>query len=228
MADKNRKKLLKETFDVRVGRYKKQDGTYSKVIYIDPTTSEDTFKYKDTIKNKYGAIWNKNLKTWCWFIGDGQQERIMQTRVKQCIEFLTSVEENDNGERRKPIELIDELIDSLNDADLPDVAQNSTVDIKNKLEGFKQELIRCMSAEEFKAKMSPIIKFQRAQGHQFSFMNALLIWLQNPKATMVKSKTNWFRANREIIQGSKGILLKKPTGRRIQLSDIPKFRNSGV
>lgn len=219
------KKLLKETYDIRVGRYKKQDGSYTKVIYIDPTTSQDTYPYKDEIRNKFGAVWSKNLKTWCWFCSDGQQERVVQTKVKPCVEFLTNVEQNDNGERRKVENIIDSIIDQLSNAEnLPDVAQNSTVDIKNKLEGFKQELVQCMSDEDFKKKLEPIIKFQRAQGHQYSFMNSLLIMIQCPSATMVKSKTNWLKVNRNVLQNAKGILLKKPSGQREKLS--PKHKQA--
>lgn len=50
------KKMLYEIFDIKSGKMKKKDGTTTDIIYIDPKTSENTYQYKDKIKNDFGAL----------------------------------------------------------------------------------------------------------------------------------------------------------------------------
>ncbi|MDE6285316.1 MAG: hypothetical protein K2M17_06175, partial [Bacilli bacterium] len=94
-------------------------------------------------------------------------------------------------------------------------------EIKTRLEDFKRELMSIVSDEEFKQKMLPIIKFRQAQGHQYSFTNAILVYIQDPKATMVKSRTNWSKLNRIVVDTSHPIALWVPVGGR-PLTDLQK------
>ena len=48
------KRILKEAFNLKNANYKSKDGNEYKIAYIDPTTSENTFAFKDAIK-KFGA-----------------------------------------------------------------------------------------------------------------------------------------------------------------------------
>ena len=83
--------------------------------------------------------------------------------------------------------------------------------LKSKLATFKEELVNAMTNEEFLAKLEPIIKFRNAQGHQLSFLNALLIYVQNPKARLVKARTTWMNVyNRDVKPGAKALAVWVP------------------
>lgn len=204
------KELLTEIFNIKNGRFRKKDGTEVPIAYIDPTSSETTYPYKDEIK-KYGAVWLNSLKTWGWFTNGN--EDVYQTKIKPCLEYLTSVEQNPDNESRDVVAMIDKLINEIDNGNVVSGSEAFNVeDVKRRLETFKRELMNVMSNEEFKAKMLPIIKFRQAQGHQFSLLNAILILIQDRKATLVKSKSNWAKMNRMVKLGAKAIALWVPIG----------------
>lgn len=205
--------LITETFNLKNGKFKKKDGSEVPVVYIDPSTSENTYKYKDEIK-KYGATWLTTLKTWGWFIGNNNPQAVFDKYIKPCLEYLTKVEQNPNNEERNVIAIIDKLLSELG-SNRVEVMTNVVFDkeaVKNRLESFKQELVNIMSNEEFKAKMLPIIKFRQAQGHQYSLTNAILIYIQDPRATLVKSKRNWEAMNRLVKPNAPALALWVPIG----------------
>lgn len=197
--------LIKESFNIKNGNFKKKDGTITKIAYIDPTTSTNTYPYKDIIKNQFNGFWLSNLKTWGWFLGQNP-EKVYRDKIKPCLEWLDS----QINDKRNIIELIDKLISEVSNGNI----DNSIVDansIKEKLKQFKQDLINAVSSEEFKRLILPVINFKRAQGHRFSFGNSILIILQDPKATLVKSKRNWLKFNREVNDNAPAIWLWIPT-----------------
>ena len=197
--------LIKESFNIKNGNFKKKDGTLTKIAYIDPTTSTNTYPYKDIIKNQFNGFWLSNLKTWGWFLGQNP-EKVYRDKIKPCLEWLDS----QINDKRNIIELIDKLISEVSNGNI----DNSIVDansIKEKLKQFKQDLINAVSSEEFKRLILPVINFKRAQGHRFSFGNSILIILQDPKATLVKSKRNWLKFNREVNDNAPAIWLWIPT-----------------
>ena len=57
------KRILKEAFNLKNANYKSKDGNEHKIAYIDPTTSENTFAFKDAIK-KFGAKFFSSIKAW--------------------------------------------------------------------------------------------------------------------------------------------------------------------
>ena len=209
-----KKELLTEIYNIKNGFFKKKDGTYSKIMYIDPKTSENTYNIKDELKN-FDAKFLPNIdgdptkRAWGWYLGQNPQW-VMDNKIKPCLDYLLSIEKNPNNEERNVIAIIDKLLAELKANPViqepnPSVPNESvevnTTGITDKLEQFKRELIDCVSSEEFKVKMEPIIKFRNARGHSFSFTNILLFYIQNPKVTMVKSKGNWEAANRTIKPG---------------------------
>ena len=204
--------MIEEIFNIKNGSFRGKDGKEKKIAYIDPTTSESTFAYREEIK-KYGAKWDNYKKTWYWFLNDNPQE-VYNTQIKPCLEFLMSVEKNDTGEERDVIKIIDKLIAELGNVpeNLGDteIVATSAKEVKMNLEAFKRELINAVSAEEFKKMMEPIIKFKRAQGRSYSLLNAILIYCQRPNAKMVKSKSNWEDVNRGIKPGAKPIWIWNP------------------
>ena len=195
--------LLTESFNIKNGKFKKKDGTIVKIAYIDPETSTTkTYKYKDTIKNKFGGFFFNNLQTWGWFLNNNP-EAVYQTKIRPCLEWLDSQINDD----RDIIGMIDKLI--------REVSTNPTCtnkeEIQSKLLRFKEELIKTVSDEEFKQMISPIIKFKQAQGHQFSLLNAILVYVQDPEASLVKSRTNWRNFNKEVVDDARPIWLWIPT-----------------
>ena len=216
-------KLL-ETYNITVTKIKKQDGTLSNYAYIDPKKStDDTFNIKDGIKN-YGASWNKFNKVWGWYLSSdpAKLQTQLQTMVYPAIEYLNSQETTPEGEDPRTADQMKAEFDQLlkqidqvertpivNDEGAQPIMDEKT--LKTKLEGFKQELINSMSNEEFIQKLEPIIKFRQAQGHQLSFLNALLIWIQNPNAKLVKAKGTWEKIyNKQVKPGAKALAVWLP------------------
>lgn len=214
--------ILNEDYNIKTGIYNGK-----KIIYIDPETSENTYPVKDVIKRRFGATWIKGgLNAWGWYAGKTPQSLRKQydTMVKPCLEYLMSIEKHGNNDGDEPsaprdvIAACDELLAQIESEDWSDIEMMTNVEsmskdeVKNKLEGFKMELIRKMGTPEFKAMLEPIIKFRRAAGYQFSFLNSIRVLIQDPKAKMVKSKTNWRALNRRIGPGARGIVLFRPHG----------------
>ena len=84
-------------------------------------------------------------------------------------------------------------------------------DVKIKLEEFKKDLINSISSEEFKEKMrNRIFAKTESLGHEFSFKNKILIALQDPEATYVKSGHGWAIWNRYPAKNAPRIWLWVP------------------
>lgn len=210
--------MINEAFNIKNKRMTAQDGHKYDIAYIDPATSENTYQYKDEIK-KYGARYFSDLKAWGWYLG--QDPKGVYTKyIKPCLEYLVSVEDNGQGERKNGvIDIIDELLAELSSGNIEQGKTASVKNLKNELQQFKSDLLNCVNSEDFKKKIEPIIKFQQAQGHSFSFKNAILIMFQDPKATMVKSKSLWFKMNREVVDTSHPIILFRPDSDRKTTKD---------
>ena len=208
--------MIEEIFNIKNGTFRGKNGQNIKIAYIDPTTSESTFEYKDEIK-KYGARWDNYKKTWYWFLNDNPKE-VYERQIKPCLEFLLSVEKNETGEERNVINIIDKLlkefdtkVDASNSGN-NEIVASSAKEVKLRLEDFKQELVNAVSDEEFKKLMEPIIKFKRAQGRSYSLLNAILLICQNPNIKMVKSKSNWEAVNRGIKPDARPLWIWIPIG----------------
>ena len=190
--------ILTEAFNLSKGKFAAKDGKTYNVIMIDPATSESTFPFKDEIK-KFGAVWLKAAKTWGWFLNDNERDTdVYENKIKPCLTYLLSVEDSGaNTRAHKECQIIDELIGKLS-VNIESSSIPSANEVKAKLKAFKEELVNCYDDEEFKAKIEPLIKFNQALGHAYSFRNVILIYVQDPKATMVKSRTRWAALNRRI------------------------------
>ena len=201
---------LNESFEVRAGQFTSKEGKVSKIAYIVSTDGEQLYNYTNIVK-KYGAKWLPTLKLWGWFISDKNQF-IIDSQIKPCIQELNNVKqsegngnENGNGneEGNDIIKIIENLQEMLSNTDMIDELDAVKIDtkiIESNLEKFKLDLLNSLSAEEFKEKLEPIIKFRRANGPVFSFFNTLLIYMQMPTATMVKKKSLWLQYNKVIKQ----------------------------
>lgn len=222
------KKILNEEINYKVE--KNINGT--PIAYIDPLTSENIYPFKDIIK-KYGAKWDTRFKRWYWLLSNNNNEsqNILNKFVNPCIDELTSLETPKNNVRRKSRDIkeqIEKVVNELNkiiNAPSNDEGGNeeSISEIKNKVASFKEKIVKITSSEEFKAVMGPIIKFKQAFGHQYSFSNLLLIYLQDKKATMVKPKSKWIKLNRYVIRDAPSIALYTPIGLESYSAEEKKY-----
>lgn len=204
--------------------YTTSKGNTIPLIYIDPNSTDKTFDVKDALKNKFGASFIKlnGLSTWGWYAGK-DPEKVIREKVQPCIEYLRNVEKKPNPNAQPIITLIDTFLEALKHTDTMDGMDYNMGDkLKDKVQSFKLDLINCMSSAEFKKRIEPIIKFKRGMGHQYSFINCILIILQNPQATMVKSKSNWEAANKSIKPDATPIYLWRPNGAKASLSKAEK------
>lgn len=215
-----KKRLLTEEFHIKKGIMQTKYGQ-TPIAYIDPTVSENTYQYKDIIKKTYGGSWFNNLRTWGWFLGKNSTD-IINSRIIPCVKFLMSKEKNNNGEPRDVNAAIDELLKILNSntVTVPQINNGSLPTIMNEKEiearvaQLKDELVNITNSEEFEKKFGNIIKFRNAQGGGFSIINSILIWIQDPKATLVKAEKRWEQvANKRVKkEGAIAIALWCPFG----------------
>lgn len=214
---------LFETYNISIKKIRKKDGTMANYAYIDPEKSTDsTMDIKDDLKN-FQARWNGVDKVWGWFLSSDatKLKTQLETIVYPAIEFLNSKETpGENGPRTAEDmksefnEVLKAIDDALNapyevPADSRPLIDEKT--LKDKLKAFKEELVTAMSNEEFLEKLEPIIKFRNANGHELSFGNALLIWLQDKEAKLVKSRSTWMKLyHRTVKDGAPALFVSVP------------------
>ena len=210
------KKILNEAFKVS----KKYDLKGNPIAYIDPNLPEntETFKYKDIFK-KHGAKWDSNGKFWFWYIGKTEDQwrnvykRFIEPALKE-VHGLEGASEDDS--KASLIASLDDIVGEIKSAETSSNIEDGTITdeekkkIIDKLNGFKETIVNLDNDEEFKKTMQIISSFKNAQGHQYSFRNSILIWLQNPEARLVKSEYNWNKFNREIIDKTKRMIICSP------------------
>ena len=205
--------LLTETFSYQIGTIKTKNGNRMRVAYIDAHRSQDTYSIRNKIQS-YGAKWEPNGKWWYWILGNNP-EQVIQQQVRPCIEWLTQIEDMGGDPKRNVEDVINKLISKVKSASMPNMpGVSSKDDILSRLEGFKADLVKITSDSEFKSMMEPIIRFRNAHGYKYSLLNTILILIQDPKATMVKSTSDWKSVNKKIKKGAKPIMLWYPVGKR--------------
>lgn len=206
--------LLTETFDYQIGTIKTKNGNNMRVAYIDANRSQSTYDLRKKIQ-EFGAKWYGPTKWWYWVLGN-DPEGVIRNQVQPCMEFLSTKEDMGGGPKRDIVASIDKLIAKVKGAKMPNTGgANTKDDIISKLEGFKADLVRITSDDEFKAKMGPLIKFRNANNYQYSLINTILILIQDPKAKLVKAGGAWRDYyGRKIKPGSKAIMMWIPKGEK--------------
>ena len=207
-----KKNVLNESFVLKNGIFKKKDGGQVNIVYIDPASSESTFEFKNVIKDKFGAKWLGQMHTWGWFVGKDAEE-VYRKQIQPCLNYLNSVQkQGEPSAENDIIAVIDGLIEQLkNEPETIDVANDfgsvndkaaNRKELLDKVIGFKKELMTCVNSEEFKKKMELLINISKAHGHRLSLFNTILVMLQDPEATFVKSRGFWLKANRRVVNGA--------------------------
>lgn len=229
------RKLINEVFNYKTGYYTTNKGKKRLIAYIDASSSENTYKYKDKLKNEFGAMYSPkigNKGAWVWWLNGPNDPKIDEV-IKPAIEFLTSVEQpsEKGGKMRDFLNIIDKLkIDLANANDVDNVVGvNEThgmtkEEINKKLDSIKEDIISSMSSDEFLRKIAPILKLRAASGYKFSLKNTLLIFIQDPQATDVRSKGNWAKMNREVLPNAKMISMFVPRGNNLYKGKNDKQR----
>lgn len=201
------------------------------IAFVDPSLPENvkTYEHKDILKN-YGAKWSKSPQFrnifpphstgfWFWFIGKTEDNwrSVYNKMIKPALEKVHSAEDVAPEESKESlIASLDAIIEKISTADpvFDTNALLTTEDketIKDKLEDFKLTITNIKDDKEFKETIKKIMVFKQAQGHEFSFMNTILILTQRLNAKVVKSKSNWFNLyNRKLNDGAKPIWIRKP------------------
>ena len=234
---KNRTRLdeeinLRDVFKARKFSGKKRDfGKFS----IDPK-AVDTFKHKDIIKS-HGGRWFKdpNTSTSEWSFTDYKDDptELLQNSIKPTLEEIAKVEGNNPEEVVAVLDFLRQEWDTVmaggeGRAMTGEVIGGTHADpeeIKGKIDSLKAKFLSITSSEEFKEAMRPILKFRSAQGMQYSFVNTILILLQDPEATFVQSIGRWQKAGREVIPNAKIIGMWLPINKpmnRMEKEEITK------
>lgn len=222
---------LNETYNFNIKPITKKDGTTANFVYIDSKNSTDsTLPIKDDLK-KFGASWDGFNKVWGWYLSSDPQK--LQTQLKSfvypAVEFLNSKETPPETGARSVEDMKAQInnllgqIDNVIASPITIVEDNKPLmdekSLKEKLKVFKEELINTMSSQDFLEKLEPIIKFRNAQGHQLSFLNSLLIWIQDPQARLVKSRGTWMSTyKREVLPDAPSLAVSTPDTKRSTIS----------
>jgi hypothetical protein len=202
------------------------------IIYIDPSKPEnkETFKYKDVLKN-HGAEWSQSLKFrnifpphrqgfWFWFIGDSkdQQEKAYKYFIEPALKQIHGLEGATSEESEASlIDSVNALISDVQTAPTTATGEEGGItpqdkeEVQSRLLKFKETLVNLDTDEEYKETMRIILAFKNAQGHPYSFINSILIWLQNKNATFVLSPTRWANYNRTVNKDAKSIIVRSPS-----------------
>lgn len=185
------------------------------VMYLKTETLDEANilrELKDTILKKNNAKFDFNKKVWFWFYNEKNEQIVLNT-IKKTIEEINLA--------KKVVSDVDKLI-TLIDKEKPSEAKDSEVTkeeeekVKAKLQSFKTMLLNIDNDEDFKETMKKIIDLHAIRGGGYSFVNTLLVFIQNPKAKKVHGKIDWFdKFNRNVKPDAKPILIWAPTGKTI-------------
>lgn len=208
------KKVLNEAFVLS----KKLDNRGNNIAYIDPNKPEnkETFKYKDVFK-RHGAKWGDGY--WFWYIGKtGDQWRNVYSKmIEPALKDVHKLEGASEEESTASlVASLDAVINEVKSAETSETGEGEfkpieKTELVGRLDKFKEMLVNLDNDEEFKKTMQTLTALKNAQGHQYSFMNTILVWIQNPKATIFKSEINWNKYNRNIINKDERMMIRSPS-----------------
>ena len=207
------KKLIKEEINYKVGR----DAKNKPIVYIVADASENLDNFAKILR-KYKAKNDGDKWYWELYNDDKKNQLLLYRYINPAIEELTAVETPANGERRNTSDLKmninkinRELEEFLNASADEFNADSATVEeVKERVASFKEKLVNITNSEEFMKVFGPIITLRKAIGHEYSFYNMILLWLQDPQATLVKPKGRWIRLNRYVLPNAPAIILSVP------------------
>jgi len=204
---------------------KRLDQKGNPIAYVDPNKPEnkETFKYKDIFK-KHGANWNKDYRFWYWYIGKtkDQWQKVYTSFIEPALKEVHALEgAPEEDSKASLVASLDTVIGEVQAADTSTTGEEGITpdekkNVVDRLAKFKEVLVNLDNDEEFKKTMQTLTAFKNAQGHQYSFTNTILIWIQNPNARMVKSEINWAKFNRKVVDKTKRMIVRSPSRNALQ------------
>lgn len=217
--------ILNEIYKLKQKDYCTKNGKNLTLVYIDPKESDDdTFSNKDKFP-KYGMVWLPSKlgkyvpHAWGWVLNDGDKDKMIPYITKFAKEVNTFESPKADGNKRDVEEVINELTQLkqaiLNakgdDVDIQETAQS----LISKVDEFKRKLINGLNSPETKQQLQNLLiyrmEMKKHQGHQLSFLNTLLMFMQRPSARDVRSRTEWEQMGYAVKEGVKGIYLLRPS-----------------
>lgn len=218
--------LLLETLNLANANLKTKNGKGFSIIYVDPKTSTDNIYDKKELLKKYGMEYlpyNRYIKyvrgvphAWGWLIWDGQESQIYPLVRKFAEEIGAQETPPENGKARE-IEAVLSTIEQIKPLIMQAGASSSDVDsdgIIGKAEELKKRLAQGIGSKETMDALNELVKFRmemkRHMGHPLSLMNTILVWLQKPNATDVRSRGEWKDMGYTPKEGATPIILSMP------------------
>lgn len=201
------------------------------IFFIDQSKPENanSFQYKDILK-KYGAQWSQSprharsfpadFKAWFWYVGDteDQKRNVFAKFIQPALKEIHKLEGASGEESEGAIvSSIDALVGEVEDVDRSNVGGGTKMtetdidEVKQKLLDFKEMLVNIESDEDYKNAMRALVAFKNVQGHQYSWKNTILIFIQNRNAKMVMSPIRWLKYNRTVKPDATPILVLSPS-----------------
>ena len=208
---------------------KTKNGKGFKLVYVDPNLSTDnTFNNKELMK-KYGmeylpySRYIRNIKgvpnAWGWIIWDGSEQEIYPL-IKKFAEEIGSQETPPEGGNRRTIEQVLSSIEQLKAVIMQAEASGKLrIDgngIIANAEEFKKKLAQGIGSEATMQALAELTRFRnemsKHRGHQLSFLNTILIFMQKRNSTDVRSKGEWREMGYTPKPDATPIVLAMPGG----------------
>ena len=210
------------------GISKKTNKEYYMII-LDPNSKENKdirwFEYKDIIK-KYGGKWNPYKKFYYWFYYPDTLKDVVDKKIHPLIREIGKLENKADNEIENVLDFLlnlDGIIDDLEKIPDKKPTLQKVGNVKEALENFKLKLMNIKDDETFKNIMLKLVKLRDLEGRKYSPYNALLILFQDPKATWVKSKSDWEVYNRKVKDDAQGIVLVRFAGSKPISKKDPRY-----
>lgn len=208
---------------------KTKNGKGFKIVYVDPDASTDKTSGHElqSIQNRellktYGMEWlpyNQYLKyvrgipkAWGWLIWDGNEDNIYPL-IKRFANEIGAKETRPEG--ADVDRTSDEVLKVL--GALGDIIKNSEQvggEVVAKAEEFKAKLEAGIGSDETMKAMQELVKFRaemkKHMGHHLSMQNTILVFLQNPRATDVRSRGEWADMGYSVKDEAVPIILIMP------------------
>lgn len=208
---------------------KTKNGKGFKLVYVDPNLSTDnTFNNKELMK-KYGmeylpySRYIRNIKgvpnAWGWIIWDGSEQEVYPL-IKKFAEEIGSQETPPEGGDRRTIEQVLSSIEQLKAVIMQAEASGKLrIDgngIIANAEEFKKKLAQGIGSEATMQALAELTRFRnemsKHRGHQLSFLNTILIFMQKRNSTDVRSKGEWREMGYTPKPDATPIVLAMPGG----------------
>ena len=204
------KKLVREYYQLATNQnvLKTKNGKGFKLVYVDPNASTDsTFDNKDLMK-KYGMEYlpyNRYIRNiqgvpqaWGWIVWDGSEQEVYPL-IKKFAEEIGQQETPPDGGNNRDINEVLSSIEQLKDVIMKaEASSGGRIDgngIIANAEEFKKKLVQGVGSRETMNALAELSRFRaemsKHRGHQLSWLNTILIFMQKSNARDVRSKGEW-------------------------------------